>query len=68
MADGVCSICGQTSTDPGPWGDESLEQIQERWGWDPAPMEFESCPECWTVHVCPDCLHEQECCNPEGLL
>ena len=63
---GACSICGQTYTDPAIWGPESLAEIQQINRWEPEPMQFDACPECWTVGVCPDCLHERECCSDEA--
>ena len=58
----ACTVCGQTYTDPGPWGPESLYEIQVDADLPAEAMVFEACSECATIGVCPDCIHEQECC------
>lgn len=63
---GACSICEQTYTDPACWGKESLAEIQQIERWPVEPLHFDACPECWTVGVCPDCLHERQCCSDEA--
>lgn len=58
-----CTVCGQTSTDPGRWGANSLTRILEDAVKSVIPMTFKTCDECQTAHVCPDCLHERHCCE-----
>jgi hypothetical protein len=51
-----CSICGQT---------QALSQDFTATGSAEALgiiLVFATCPHCGTRHVCPDCLHEEECC------
>jgi len=58
----ACTVCEQTYIDPGPWGPDSLYEIQREQDWPAEAMAFEVCPECTTLGLCPDCIHEQECC------
>lgn len=68
MADATprCTVCKRQE------GGGSTNRFGERltYGGSPQPDlnphvplgAMETCPSCWTLSICPDCLHEGDCC------
>ena len=52
----VCSVCGQSATDPACWPDARDPETGRQ------EVGFGTCPDCLKMLVCGDCLCERWCC------
>lgn len=57
-----CSICGREE------GHKAMNRAGERDLNPDTPLgPMETCSFCGTLSVCPDCVHERDCCDEDNL-